>query len=62
MNESNTSVITRRDLIKIMAGAGISVGAAAVLAGPLTQIVEKMVAPLIQAPAGAVQGLSWWSV
>jgi Fe-S-cluster-containing dehydrogenase component len=46
MNEPNTTVITRRDLIKIMIGSGISVAAAAALAGPLTPVVEQMAASL----------------
>ncbi len=52
MNEPNPTLITRRDLIKIMVGAGISVGAAAVLAGPLTPVIEQLASNIIRPQEG----------
>ena len=42
MSEPNTTVISRRDLIKLMVGSGISIAAAVALAGPLTPTVEQL--------------------
>jgi molybdopterin-containing oxidoreductase family iron-sulfur binding subunit len=46
MNEPNTTVMTRRDLIKIMVGSGISAAAAFALAGPLTPVMEQLTSGL----------------
>lgn len=40
--DENTTLLTRRQLIQIMAGAGISVATATALAGPLAPYVEEM--------------------
>lgn len=48
MSEPNTTVISRRDLIKLMVGSGISVAAATALAGPLTPLVEQVAGQLEQ--------------
>jgi Fe-S-cluster-containing dehydrogenase component len=46
MTESNSTVISRRDLIKLMVGSGISIAAAVALAGPLTPAVEQLASSL----------------
>jgi dimethyl sulfoxide reductase iron-sulfur subunit len=40
MDDSNTTLVTRRELLQIMLGAGISVGAAVVLAEPLSPLIR----------------------
>ena len=46
MSDHTTTVISRRDLIKLLIGSGVSVAAAAVLSGPLTPLVEQLAAGL----------------
>lgn len=41
MDDSKTTLVTRRELLQIMLGAGISVGAAVVLAEPLSPIIRS---------------------
>ncbi len=40
-NGTDTTIVTRREMIKLMVGAGISVAAALVLAEPLTPVVRE---------------------
>jgi Fe-S-cluster-containing dehydrogenase component len=42
MSEPNTSVVSRRDLLKVLLGSGISIAAAAALANPLEPIVKPV--------------------
>lgn len=42
MNEIDTTLLTRRDLLKILAGAGISAAVAVALADPLSPAVEQI--------------------
>jgi Fe-S-cluster-containing dehydrogenase component len=54
MNEDNTTLLNRRDLIKIMVGSGVSIAAAAALANPLTPVVEQLMSGLQpKEPAGS---------
>lgn len=46
MNENNTTVLSRRDLIKILIGSGISVAAAMALADPLQPAIRQAMAGL----------------
>jgi len=50
MNEPNTTPISRRDLIKIMLGAGISLAAAVALADPLQPAMDQVLAGLETQP------------
>lgn len=40
--EESTTLLTRREMVQILVGAGISVGVAAALAGPLAPAVEQI--------------------
>lgn len=42
--EDNAILVTRRDLIKLLVGAGVSVGTALVLANPLSSVTETILA------------------
>lgn len=44
----NTTLLTRRQLITLMVGAGISAGAAVVLADPLSPTIQSLIAELRQ--------------
>lgn len=46
MSDNTPTVISRRDLIKLMIGSGVSVAAAVALAGPLTPLVEQLASGL----------------
>jgi dimethyl sulfoxide reductase iron-sulfur subunit len=50
--DDNTTLVTRRELLKIMLGAGVSVGAAVVLAGPLAPVLKSYIERL--EPAGTI--------
>jgi Fe-S-cluster-containing dehydrogenase component len=50
MND-DTTLVTRREMIRILLGAGFSVAAAAVLAGPISPIIEDFVSRISTQPA-----------
>jgi Fe-S-cluster-containing dehydrogenase component len=50
MSEPNTTVISRRDLIKVLVGAGVSLGAAVVLADPLQPLMHQLLSGLEDQP------------
>ncbi len=62
MNEDNTTLLSRRDLMKIMVGSGISVAVAAVLANPLTPAVEQLLSGFESQPTGALDRKVHWGM
>lgn len=48
-NDQNTTLVSRRDMVKILIGAGISTGVALALAQPLSPVVEQLASGLLPA-------------
>jgi Fe-S-cluster-containing dehydrogenase component len=63
MNEDNPTLLTRRDLIKILIGTGVSFAAAVALANPITPTVKQLLSGFeAKRPEGGLDYSAHWGM